>query len=80
MLSELSMERSPEVSLDAVQVITKFFVSHDGKNANMTAQLQQENDYHGDMVILGPDALGPGKVFLEGIPGVASQKPAQPIT
>ena len=56
-----------------MQIVTKFFVSHDGKNANMTAQLERENKEHGDMVILGPDALGPGKEFLEGIPGVTQK-------
>lgn len=43
------------------QVVTRFFVSHDGKDANMTGELQLEHEEHEDMVILGPGYLGPDK-------------------
>ncbi len=55
------------------QVVTRFFVSHDGKDANMTGELHLENEEHGDMVILGPSALGPGVEVLDGIPGVTQK-------
>ena len=55
------------------QVVTRFFVSHDGKDANMTGELHLENEEHGDMVILGPNALGPGVEVLDGIPGVTQK-------
>ena len=56
-----------------VQVVVRFFVSHDGKSANVTGELQLENQEHGDMVISGSDDFGPGAEVLDGIPGVTQR-------
>lgn len=59
------------------QVVTRFFVSHDGKDANMTGELQLEHEEHEDMVILGPGYLGPDKevrtIFTLGRPPAKGQ-------
>lgn len=56
-----------------MQVVTKFFVSHDGKDANMTGELHLENKQHGDMMILEPNDLGPDQELQDGIPGVTQK-------
>lgn len=65
------------------QVVTRFFVSHDGKDTNMTGELQLEHEEHEDMVILGPGYLGPDKevrfIFTLGRPPAKGQHIQQSV-